>query len=248
MRLIVPHLNHELIAFDVITQQYDAQIGVIISVCRFVLIDVINGRLNIICCCRSIGKICSNADLSTLTRDYPVELAYALALIWADDAFSITPPWLLKTFPRIENVFNILRNTPCNGQREYCSSALDIHRALKRIFNYDSFRLYAGAPLQERAVQAAVDGKSLLAVFPTGGGKSLTFQLPALMSASAVKGLTVVISPLQSLMKDQVDNLNIQGITSAVTVNGLLDPIERANSLERILQSFTTLCYCYKLL
>ena len=166
------------IAFDVITQQYDAQIGVIISVCRFVLIDVINGRLNIICCCRSIGKICSNADLSTLTRDYPVELAYALALIWADDAFSITPPWLLKTFPRIENVFKILRNTPCNGQCEYCSSALDIHRALKRIFNYDSFRLYAGAPLQERAVQAAVDGKSLLAVFPTGGGKSLTFQLP----------------------------------------------------------------------
>ena len=189
------------------------------------------------------GKICSNADLSTLTRDYPVELAYALALIWADDAFSITPPWLLKTFPRIENVFKILRNTPCNGQCEYCRSALDIHRALKRIFNYDSFRLYSGEPLQEKAVQAAVDGKSLLAVFPTGGGKSLTFQLPALMAASAVKGLTVVISPLQSLMKDQVDNLNIQGITSAVTVNGLLDPIERANSLERIANGSAHLLY-----
>ena len=53
------------------------------------------------------------------------------------------------------------------------------------------------------------------------------------MAGRAVHGLTVVISPLQSLMKDQVDNLNSIGITEAVTVNGLLDPIERANALER---------------
>lgn len=189
------------------------------------------------------GKVCSNADLGGLIKNYPVELAYALALIWADDAFSITPPWLVKTFPRIENVFKILRNTPCDSKCEYCRKTLDIHSALKRIFNYDSFRLYAGEPLQERAVQAAVDGRSLLAVFPTGGGKSLTFQLPALMAAETVKGLTVVISPLQSLMKDQVDNLNSQGITSAVTVNGLLDPVERANALERIANGTAHLLY-----
>ena len=54
---------------------------------------------------------------------------------------------------------------------------------------------------------AAIDSKSILAVFPTGGGKSITFQLPALMSGENTKGLTVIISPLQSLMKDQVDNL-----------------------------------------
>ena len=67
--------------------------------------------------------------------------------------------------------------------------------------------MYAGEPLQENAVQAAVDNKSLLAVFPTGGGKSITFQIPALMSGENEKGLTVVISPLKSLMKYQVDNL-----------------------------------------
>ena len=66
-------------------------------------------------------------------------------------------------------------------------------------------------------------GRSLLAVFPTGGGKSLTFQLPALMAGEAVRGLTVVISPLQSLMKDQVDHLSDAGIDSAFTVNGLPD-------------------------
>ena len=86
----------------------------------------------------------------------------------------------------------------------------------------------AGEQLQEKAVKAAIDNKSLLAVFPTGGGKSITFQVPALMSGVATKGLTVVISPLQSLMKDQVDNLEKIGITDAVTINGLLDPIERS--------------------
>lgn len=66
-----------------------------------------------------------------------------------------------------------------------------------------------------------------MAVFPTGGGKSITFQIPALMSGENNKGLTVIISPLQSLMKDQVDNLESRGITEAVTINGLLEPIER---------------------
>ena len=189
------------------------------------------------------GNICSNADVSMLARNYPVELAYALALIWANDESSITPPWLLYAFPRIENVFTVLRNTPCSSGCEYCKNALSAHRALKRIFGYDEFRVYEGEPLQERAVQAAVEGRSLLAVFPTGGGKSLTFQLPALMAATTVKGLTVVISPLQSLMKDQVDNLNARGIASAVTVNGLLDPIERANSLERIANGSAHILY-----
>ena len=189
------------------------------------------------------GKICANADLIPLIRHYPVELAYALALIGADDYHSITPPWLLRNYPKIENVIKYLRNTPCREECEYCKDALNIHRELKRIWGYDSFRTYNGEPLQERAAQAAVDGKSLLAVFPTGGGKSITFQLPALMAGKAIHGLTVVLSPLQSLMKDQVDNLSSIGVTEAVTVNGLLDPIERANALERVSNGSATLLF-----
>jgi ATP-dependent DNA helicase RecQ len=126
-----------------------------------------------------------------------------------------------------------LRNKPCISGCAYCNNALDIYKGLKRLFGFDSFKAFGGEPLQEKAVKAAIDNKSMLAVFPTGGGKSITFQVPALMSGETAKGLTVVISPLQSLMKDQVDNLEKIGITDAVTINGLLDPIERAKSFER---------------
>ena len=153
-------------------------------------------------------KICTNAELQPFIDNNPIELAYALALINTSDHQSITPPWLLYNFPQIENIIRCLTNTPCQEGCPYCKSNLDIHKKLKEFFGYDEFRKYNGEPLQENAAQAAVDGKSLLAVFPTGGGKSITFQLPALMAGSAAHALTIVISPLQSLMKDQVDNLN----------------------------------------
>lgn len=85
--------------------------------------------------------------------------------------------------------------------------------------------------------------ESLLAIFPTGGGKSLTFQLPALMAGDACHGLTVVLSPLQSLMKDQVDHLVAAGISDAVTINGLLDPIERAQNFDQIYNGNASLLY-----
>jgi ATP-dependent DNA helicase RecQ len=189
------------------------------------------------------GELCTSANIAALIKSYPVELAYALALIGSKDYHSITPPWVLKNYPKVENVIRFLRSTPCAEGCPYCKSRLNVTGALKRIFGYDSFRTYNGEPLQERAADAAVHGKSLLAVFPTGGGKSITFQLPALMSGESEHGLTVVISPLQSLMKDQVDNLEKLGIADAVSVNGLLNPIERAEALERVGNGLATILY-----
>lgn len=189
------------------------------------------------------NSICVNADIDVLIKHYPRELAYALALVGCDDQYSTTPPWLLHNFPKIENVIKFLCNTPCKDGCAYCQSVLDVHKGLKHFFGFDSFRKYNGEPLQEKAARAAVEGNSLLAVFPTGGGKSITFQLPALMAGKTTHGLTVVISPLQSLMKDQVDNLAEKGIEDAVTVNGMLNPIERAEALERVASGAASILY-----
>ena len=189
------------------------------------------------------GLICDHAPLRDLIGGTPAELAYALSLIRAGDPYSVTPPWVVRTYPKLANVMKMLRGTPCGMRCSYCDSKLDIHRRLKEIFGFSSFRTYDGVPLQEEATEAAVMGESLLAVFPTGGGKSLTFQLPALMAGETDRGLTVVISPLQSLMKDQVDHLEEKGITDAVAINGLLDPLERKEAIDRVANGMASLLY-----
>lgn len=188
-------------------------------------------------------SICSHADINSLIEQWPVALAYALALIQTTDYRSNTPAWVIRNYPEIEHVMRVLRHTRCSTGCPYCNAQLDVHRRLKQFFGYDQFRLFDGENLQERAAQAAVDRKSLIAIFPTGGGKSLTFQLPALIEGRSVHGLTVVISPLQSLMKDQVDNLEAKGITDAVTINGLLDPITRSLAIERVQSGDASLLY-----
>src|SRR5262245_7702097 len=86
------------------------------------------------------------------------------------------------------------------------SSVVDLLATLHKHFGHTSFR--AG---QEDLVRAVLDGHDVLAVMPTGSGKSLGFQLPSLL----LPGTTLVVSPLISLMKDQVDELNRRGIRAA---------------------------------
>ncbi|MDB6095363.1 MAG: ATP-dependent helicase RecQ [Verrucomicrobia bacterium] len=85
------------------------------------------------------------------------------------------------------------------------TEAPDLSELLKRTFGYGAFR-----PLQREIIEATLDGKDVFALLPTGGGKSLCFQLPAL----ARNGLTVVVSPLIALMKDQVDALQASGVAA----------------------------------
>jgi ATP-dependent DNA helicase RecQ len=93
---------------------------------------------------------------------------------------------------------------------------VDLPGALKKHFGYDQFR-----PLQKEIIEDALAGRDVFVLMPTGGGKSLCFQLPALVR----NGLTIVVSPLISLMKDQVDALQTSGI-HATYLNSTLDGAE----------------------
>ncbi|MEO6005141.1 MAG: DNA helicase RecQ [Opitutus sp.] len=97
----------------------------------------------------------------------------------------------------------------------------DLRSLLKRTFGYNEFR-----PLQQEIIEATLAGKDVFALLPTGGGKSLCFQLPALSRP----GLTVVVSPLIALMKDQVDQLQASGV-AATFLNSTLGADEARSRL-----------------
>ena len=104
---------------------------------------------------------------------------------------------------------------------------------LKDVFGYDTFR-----PMQREVIDNVLAGRDSLAVMPTGGGKSLCYQVPALL----FDGLTVVVSPLISLMKDQIEQLHAAGVP-ALTLNSTLTPQQYASNMEKVRRGKVKLLY-----
>jgi ATP-dependent DNA helicase RecQ len=109
----------------------------------------------------------------------------------------------------------------------------EAQRTLLEVFGFDRFR-----PGQERVIASLLEGRSSLAIFPTGGGKSLCYQLPALL----LDGLTVVVSPLIALMKDQVDELTRRGVAAA-RLDSSLEPSEGRKVLDDLRNGRLKLLY-----
>ena len=189
-------------------------------------------------------KVCStrlekllHEDLSNPAMYMP--LAYALAWLRVSGSNSVLPPWVGMQFPATKVLLKELRDQPCNQPDcAYCKAVHDPRSELKRYFGFEEFRAepanLQGGSLQEDIVSTGMRGEHLLAILPTGGGKSLCYQLPALNRYWRNGSLTVIISPLQSLMKDQVDNLVKQGLFCGAALNGMLSVPERRDVLEKI--------------
>ena len=183
---------------------------------------------------------CTN-QAARIARDalsHPLALTYLLAWLPAAGGNSIIPPYVEKRFePGV--LATKLRDAHC-GDRScpWCSEHLDAGKALKRWFGFPGFREHPqsrdGESLQRSIVDKHLAREHVLGILPTGTGKSLCYQLPALMRYEATAAITVVISPLVALMADQVTAMRRQGITCATTINGLISMPERREALAHI--------------
>ncbi|MBS0126286.1 RecQ family ATP-dependent DNA helicase [Aestuariicoccus sp. KMU-90] len=166
-------------------------------------------------------------------------LAYALAWISVAGGDSVMPPWVRMQFPDAARMVKWLRDTTCEAPDcAWCREKSDPVKALSRWFGFEGFRPTPtdadGRPLQERIVDEGMRGNSVLGILPTGTGKSVCYQIPALAKFDRTGALTVVISPLVALMADQVAGMERTGISAAVTVNGLLSLPERQDALDKV--------------
>lgn len=200
------------------------------------------------------GKVCQTAFNKTALSYLPdpvvrPTLAYCLAWLRVAGGNSVLPPWVRLQFPEVGAVLAQLRDIRCsNSACVYCAEIHDPAGQLRRFFGFDAFRAEPaasdGGSLQQGIVSAGMADRPLFAVLPTGGGKSLCYQLPALVRYQRRGMLTIVISPLQALMKDQVDNLrNKTGAPNAAALNGLLTAPERGAVLDGIQMGDIALLY-----
>ena len=167
-------------------------------------------------------------------------LAYALAWLSVSGGNSVMPPWVRHAFPESGRLVRRLRDTACTDPGcGWCRERHDPSKELTRWFGFDDFRPEpedhgSGQPMQRSIVEAAMAGKHVLGILPTGTGKSLCYQIPALSRYDKTGALTVAISPLVALMADQVAGLEARGVVACVAINGLLSLPERADALDRV--------------
>jgi ATP-dependent DNA helicase RecQ len=200
------------------------------------------------------GKVCKTAFNTVILHYLPdpelrLSLAYCLAWLRVAGGNSVLPPWVRQQFHHVAPAIRQLRDTPClSPDCHYCIETHNPATQLQRYFGFSAFRPQPenteGESLQQSIVQAAMGDNPLFAVLPTGGGKSLCFQLPALVRYQRRGALTIVVSPLQALMKDQVDNLRTKtGAPSAAALYGMLTAPERGEVLKAIQMGDIALLY-----
>jgi ATP-dependent DNA helicase RecQ len=196
-------------------------------------------------------KIQSPENLTSLISEHPVEVAHMISVLHGDiEEIRSFPLKLFFDYPNIQEQFNRITFNKDNEITHLESSAL-------KYFGFDSFRSFpkfksetdlfaAGEVISQRDIaQATLERKDILTVLPTGGGKTFTFWLPAIIKAKRTRALTVVISPLQALMKDHIFNFNknLSGLASAEALSGYLTLPERRTIIKRVINGSVDILY-----
>lgn len=184
------------------------------------------------------GQVCTNSP-SLLPAI--IDMTYVMLDAWLgvqDEAGSVLPRWVRETWPDIRTLARDLRATACqDASCAWCTTNVSPDHWLHEVFGFDSYRkepaLSDGTSLQRDLVARGLREQSTFGILPTGGGKSLCFQVPAEARYRLLGQLTVVISPLQSLMKDQVDSLR-ERIPHARAVYSGLPSLLRPQVLEEV--------------
>lgn len=184
--------------------------------------------------------------LSKIIKSNPIELAYILALISSHIEIKSHPPKILYDYPEIVDI-----------QKQLCFDLEKEDRELssfsKEVFGFGTFRdflklnstILDASPISQRdIIMASLKDESFLTVLPTGGGKTFTFWLPAIIKSKSYKSLTVVISPLQALIEDHIKSFNKNVANyKAVAISGFMSPLERAEAVQQTINGEADILY-----
>ena len=184
--------------------------------------------------------------LEEMVDKYPIELAYIISLLTPTIEIKSHPPKILYDYPDI-----------VEKQKRLCFDLDNIKTNLSSIsediFGFKDFRsfdrlnptiLESPQISQRDIIEASLNQESFLAILPTGGGKTFTFWLPAVIQASKYKSLTVVISPLQALIEDHIKSFEAKVANyKAVAISGFMTPQARAEAIDSVINGTADILY-----
>ena len=184
--------------------------------------------------------------LLKVIKTNPMELAYILALLTPHIEIKSHPPKILHTYTNLVEI-----------QKKLCfdvkKSKDELAAFAKEVFGFGTFRpfpklnptIFGKNEISQRdIIEASLKDESFLAVLPTGGGKTFTFWLPAIIKAKSYRALTVVISPLQALIEDHITSFAEKVANyKAVAISGYMSPLQRSEAIEQVIGGEADILY-----